>query len=155
MKKTIITLMVLICGIAAFAAGTSEEAMRFIRSFVDASNNYSPSLLSMYSDNAKIIRQVVKPDGSTANAYFAMRDYKKQMKISAGLAKMRNYKNYYSDYKVTKTSDGYKIDAMRKPSLSNYKLKAYFVVEKQPSGKWLIVEEMMQTKEQVFLKYAR
>ena len=36
-----------------------------------------------------------------------------------------------------------------------YKLKSYMIVQKQPDGKWLIVEEMMQTKVQSFLKYAR
>ena len=25
----------------------------------------------------------------------------------------------------------------------------------QPNGKWVIVEEMMQTKQQIFLKYAK
>ena len=38
--------------------------------------------------------------------------------------------------------------------LETYKLKTYMIVKKQPSGKWLIVEEMMQTKQQIFLKYA-
>ena len=28
------------------------------------------------------------------------------------------------------------------------------IVKKQPSGKWLITEELMQTKEQLFLRYA-
>jgi hypothetical protein len=34
------------------------------------------------------------------------------------------------------------------------KLKTYMIVKKQPSGKWLITEEMMQTKVQTFLRYA-
>lgn len=154
MKKFLLTLIVLIFGLSAFA-GEKEDALNFFNNFVKASNSYSSSLPEMYSSNAKIIRQVVKPDGSTANAYFKMKDYKNQMKLSAKLAKMRNYKNYYSDISVVKVQNGYKISAMRKPSLSDYKLKTYTVVQKQPDGNWLIVEEMMQTKEQVFLKYAK
>ena len=34
------------------------------------------------------------------------------------------------------------------------KLKTYMIVKKQPNGKWLIVEEMMQTKVQTLLRYA-
>lgn len=154
MKKLFLTLFILIFGLSAFAGG-NEEALKFFNNFVNASNTYNPELLNMYSDNAKIIRQIIKPDGSTANAYFSIDDYKKQMRISSKIAKMKHYKNEYSNIRVTKVSNGYKIDSMRKPSLSDYKLKSSMVVQKQPNGKWLIVEELMQTKEQIFLKYVK
>ena len=154
MKKILITILFLMLGLGAFA-GEQEDALKFFNSFVSASNNYSPTLLNMYSDDARIIRQIVKPDGKTANAYFSASDYKNQMKVSSKLAKIRNYKNYYSDIEVNKVANGYRINSMRKPSLSNYKLKSSMVVQKQPSGKWLIVEEIMQTKEQILLKYAK
>ena len=35
-----------------------------------------------------------------------------------------------------------------------YWLKTYQIWQKQPNGQWKIVEEMMQTKEQIFLRYA-
>lgn len=154
MKKILLTLFILFMGLTAFA-GDQQEALNFFSSFVSASNNYSPNLLNMYSDDAKIIRQIVKPNGQLVNAYFSIEDYRKQMKLSAKLAKVRNYKNYYSNINVTKYGNGYKINSLRKPSASDYKLKAQMVVEKQPNGKWLITEELMQTKEQIFLKYAK
>lgn len=154
MKKLLLLLFVFMFGLGVFA-GEQEDAMRFFNGFVSSSNSYSPGLLNMYSDNAKIIRQIIKPDGKLANAYFSMDDYKKQMKISAKLAKLKKYKNDYSNVKITKVSNGYRIDSMRKPSLSDYKLKSSMVVQKQPDGKWLIVEELMQTKEQIFLKYVK
>lgn len=154
MKKILLTLFILFLGLGVFAAD-KDEALNFFNNFVSSSNNYSPALLNMYSDDAKIIRQVVKPDGKLVNAYFSIDDYKKQMKISAKIAKIKNYKNFYSDINVTKVSNGYKIEAKRKPSGETYKLKAAMVVQKQPNGKWLIIEELMQTKEQIFLKYAK
>ena len=154
MKKFLLTFICLLIGLGVFA-GEQQDALNFFNSFVSASNSYSASLLKMYSDDAKIIRQVVKPNGQLVNAYFSIDAYRKQLKISSQLAKMRNYKNYYSDIKITKVSNGYRIDAMRKPSASDYKLKSYVVVQKQQNGKWLIVEELMQTKEQIFLKYAK
>lgn len=153
MKRIFLTFFILMFGLGAFA-GEKDDALAFFNNFVSASNSYSPSILNMYSDNAKIIRQVVKPNGQTVNVYFSMDDYRKQMKISEKLAKLRKYKNYYSDINVTKVSNGYRIDALRKPSASDYKLKTSTVVQKQ-NGKWIIVEELMQTKEQIFLKYAK
>lgn len=154
MKKLLLLLIIIIGGLGVFAS-EKQDALSFFNSYVQASNNYSPTLLSMYSDNAKIIRQVVKPDGTLVNVPFSMHDYKKQLRLSSKIAKIKNYKNYYSNISVTKVANGYKIDALRKPSLSDYRLKASVVVQQQSGGNWLIVEELMQTKEQIFLKYAK
>lgn len=154
MKKLLLILVILISGLAVFAS-EKQDALNFFNSYVQASNNYSPTLLNMYSNNAKITRQVVKPDGTLVNVPFSVTDYKKQLRLSSKIAKIKGYKNYYSNISVTKVTNGYKIDALRKPSLSDYKLKASMVVQQQADGNWLIVEELMQTKEQIFLKYAR
>ena len=152
MKKILMVLVMIFVGLTAIAG--ESDALKFFNSYVDASNSYSSSIMGMYSDNAKIIRQVVKPNGQLVNVPFSIDDYRSQLKLSGKIAKLRKYKNYYSNIDVTKVSNGYRIDAMRKPSLSDYKLKASMVVQQQPNGKWLIVEELMQTKEQIFLKYA-
>lgn len=154
MKNFLLTILVLMIGLCAFA-GEQEDALKFFNNFVNASNNYSPELLNMYSNNARIIRQIIKPNGQTVNIYFSASDYKKQMKLNAKIAQLRNYKNYYSNLNIDKVSNGYKISALRRPSPSDYKLKAYTIVQKQANGSWLIVEEMMQTKEQILLKYAK
>lgn len=154
MKKILLTLISLIIGLSAFA-GEREDALGFFNSYMQASNNYSASLLNMYSDNAKIIRQVVKPDGTLKNVNFSIDDYRSQMKLSAKLAKLKKYKNIYSNISVTKAPNGYKIDMLRQPTGESYKLKSSMIVQKQPNGKWLIVEEMMQTKVQALLKYAK
>jgi hypothetical protein len=110
----------------------------------------------MYAPNAKIIRQVIKPDGSTQNVYTNTDTYIKQMKIGQAGAKLRQYKNNYTNITVTPMSDTkFKISSIRHPSCDNDSLKTYAVVQKQPNGKWLIVEELMQTRQQIFLKYAK
>jgi hypothetical protein len=153
MKKILLTLAFLIFGLTAFATET-EEALNFFNNFVQASNNYSSSLLNMYSDNAKIIRQVVKSDGSTVNVPFSINDYRRQLRLSSKIAKLRNYKNNYSNITIVKVPNGYKINSVRTPSLSKDKLKASIIV-RQVNEKWLIIEELMQTREQIFLKYAK
>lgn len=154
MKKVLLIFTVFILGLGAFA-DEKQEALNFFNNYVQASNNYSSSLLNMYSNDATIIRQVIKPNGELVNAYFSMDDYKHQLKLSAAIAKIRRYKNDYSNINIAKATNGYIINAMRKPSLSDYKLKTSMVIQKQPNGKWLIVKELMQTKEQAFLKYAK
>lgn len=154
MLKTLLLLTLVLSGLGALA-DDQQEALKFFNSFVSAANSYSNEVPHMYSDNAKIIRQVVKPNGQTVDVKFSINDYRRQMKLSSKVAKLKHYKNYYSNINITKVPEGYKIDSFRKPSLSDYKLKSSMVVQKQPDGTWLIVKELMQTKEQVFLKYAK
>jgi len=156
MKKFLSILMltgVILLGGTQVFAGDLEDARAFFDSYVNAANTYSPTIESMYSPKAKITRQVVKPDGTLVNVDTDTATYMKQLKLGQAGAKLRKYKNTYSDIKVEKSGNGYKVSSLRQPSGETYKLKTYMVVTKQPDGKWLITEEMMQTKVQTFLKY--
>lgn len=154
--KKLLTILILVLALVAPKVFASDEAevMQAFNTYVNAANNYSPSILGMYSPNARIIRQVVRPDGTTANATTNMKVYAQQMKISQTVAKVNRYTNKYRNPHVIKVSKGYKLVALRQPMKDSYWLKMYQIWQKQPNGKWLIVEEMMQTKEQIFLKYA-
>jgi hypothetical protein len=152
MKKTLLILLALIA-LPVFA-DDKQEALDFFNSYVTAANSYSSTVANMYSPTAKIIRQIIKPDGTTANATTDTSTYIKQMKLGQAGAKLRNYKNTYTNIEVTPYQDGYKVSSLRQPSGETYKLKTYMVMKKQPDGKWLIVEEMMQTKVQTLLRYA-
>ena len=142
MKKLLSILMVftvvMMTGLQALA-DSAQEALHFFNSYVTAANSYSSTVATMYSPNAKIIRQVIKPNGQLVNVNTNTATYIKQMKIGQAGARMRSYKNTYTNVKVV--------------SLGN-KLKTYMIVKKI-NGKWQITEELMQTKEQIFLKYAK
>ena len=155
MKKIFLTIISL-CFISLSAiADDKADALKFFNDYVEAANTYSPVVTTLYSPSAKIIRQVVKPDGTTVDVYTDTATYIKQMKLSQAVAKARKYKNFYSNITVTPVSNGYKVSSLRQPTGETYKLKTYMILQKQPNGKWLIVEELMQTKEQIFLKYAK
>ena len=154
MKKLIISLLTLMIIPIYAQADDKQEALDFFNSYVEGANNYSPAITEMYSPSAKIIRQVVKPDGSTVDVETNTATYIKQMKIGQAGAKLRKYKNSYSNIVATPVDGGYKVSSLRQPSGETYKLKTYMIVKKQPNGKWLITEELMQTKEQIFLRYA-
>jgi ketosteroid isomerase-like protein len=135
-------------------ADENTEAIKFFKKYINAANNYDSSVLNMYSPDAKIIRQVIKPDGELVDVETDTETYLRQLKIGQKTAKFRRYKNNYSNITSQKVSNGYKISALRQPSGERYKLRSYTIVQKQPNGEWKIVEELMQTKVQLFLKYA-
>lgn len=156
MKKIILSVFTLcLISLSAFA-DDKQDALNFFNSYVKGANTYSPAIADMYSPNAKIIRQVIKPDGTTQDVNTNTSTYITQMKLGQAGAKLRHYTNTYSNVVVTPIGGGkYKVSSLRQPSGESYKLKTYMIVQKQPNGKWLIVEEMMQTKVQTFLKYAK
>lgn len=135
-------------------AENSAEALKFFRNYVNAANSYSNTLVDMYSPDAKIIRQVIKPDGEPVDIETDTATYIKQLRLGQKTAKLRRYKNTYSNIKTEKVPNGYKISALRQPSGEKYKLKSYMIITKQSDGEWKITEELMQTKVQLFLKYA-
>ncbi len=150
-----VSILILCVFNSAVLADDNQEALKFFKEYVTAANNYDPEVVNMYSPNAKIIRQVVKPDGSLVDVETDADTYIKQLKIGQTTAKIRRYKNSYTDVTLQKVDKGYKISSLRQPTGETYKLKSYMIVQKQPDGKWLIVEELMQTKVQTFLKYAK
>lgn len=155
MKKIFISLSLLfMTTLCPALADDKQDALNFFNDYVKAANTYNPILPSLYSPDAKIIRQVIKPDGTTADACTNTETYIKQMKLGQAGAKLRHYTNSYTEIHAERVVNGYKISSLRQPSGENYKLKTYMIVTKQPDGKWLITEEMMQTKVQTFLKYA-
>ena len=150
-KNLVVSLIAMVVvGGVVLASSTSAEALNFFHSYVNAANTYSPSITTMYAPDAKIIRVVLKKDGTKVTRVTNTQRYISEMKKSQAIAKMRRYKNYYSNVSVVKTgADTYKVSSLRQPSGETYKLKAYMVVKKQPNGKWLITEEMMETKVQI------
>ena len=156
MKKLFLSIITVLMISLSAMADDKQDALTFFNNYVSSANSYSPTITTLYSPSAKIIRQVVKPDGSLVNVNTDTATYIKQMKLSQGIAKMRNYKNNYSNVVVTPAANGtFKISSLRQPAGETYKLKTYMIVKKQANGKWQIIEEMMQTKQQIFLKYAK
>lgn len=155
MKKILLAIMAVLIGTISSYASTADDAKAFFNEYVRAANNYSNSIERMYSPNALITRQVIKPNGELVNVNTDTATYLNQLRISQNLAKVKKYKNFYSNITVNKVDKGYKINAIRQPSGDNDRLKMYQIVQLQPNGKWLIVEELMQTRQQIFLKYAK
>ena len=156
MKKILLSVISLLLISLSVFADDKQEALQTFNNYVNAANSYNTAVFDYYSPTAKIIRQVIKPDGGLVDVLTNTSTYITQMKIGQTGAKVRQYKNNYTNVVATPISKGkVKISSVRHPSVDNDSLKAYMIFQKQPNGKWIIVEEMMQTRQQIFLKYAK
>ena len=154
MTKILTLITALLIGSGAFAM-SADDALSFFTKYVNDANAQSPKIVDYYEPNAKIIRVVVLPDGKTESVTTDMKEYTRQLKIGANLAKLNKYKNFYTDRKVTKVGNDYKITCQRQPSTSDYKLPAHFVIGTDANGNMKIKEEMMYTKQTAILRKAK
>jgi len=153
MKKIIIILALLLSTYnVVFAQSTPKDALAFYKDYINAANTYSPTVITYFSPSARIIRQVLKKDGTIVTRETNTARYISEMKKGQVIARLRKYKNYYTNLQVKQVgNDTYKITSYRQPSGESYKLKNYVVVKKQPNGRWYIIEEMMQSKVQLLI----
>lgn len=150
--KLVTTILTLIFTLSGASAKSTGEAVAFFKKYTEFANTYNSELLKMYSPEAKIIREVVKPTGETVDITVPPSKYFKELKIGQKTAKLRKYKNKYRNIKATETPKGIMISAERQPANETYWLKMYQIVQNTNSG-LKITEEMMQTKVQAFLKH--
>lgn len=149
--KIIVAMLGIFAGGLAVYSETPQEAVKFFGQYADFANTYNDKLLDMYSPDAKIIREVVKPSGETVQVILPTQKYLKELKFGQKTAKLRKYKNKYRNVAANKLPDGVKITAERQPSKETYWLKMYQIVQNTDDG-LKITEEMMQTKVQAFLR---
>lgn len=151
-RKLILTTICLALFSSVSQAKTPKEAMEFFNQYTNYANSYDASLLNMYSPNAKIIREVVKPTGETEDVIVPPKRFFKELKLGQKTAKLKKYKNKYRNVIAREIPNGIKISAERQPSNETYWLKMYQIVQDTDNG-MKITEEMMQTKVQTFLKH--
>ncbi len=133
-------------------AQTPQDGIAFFNQYQNFANSYNDKILDMYSPNAKIIREVIKPSGEAEQVIVPAERYFKELKIGQKTAKLRKYRNSYKNVIAQKVQNGIKISAERQPSRESYWLKMYQIYTPTDSG-LKITEEMMQTKVQSFLRH--
>ncbi len=150
--KFVVPIIGIILTFSDVYAQTPQEGMEFFNQYQNFANSYSDKILDMYSPNAKIIREVIKPSGEAEQVVVPAERYFKELKIGQKTAKLRKYKNSYKNIIAQKVPNGIKVSAERQPSKESYWLKMYQIYTPTDSG-LKITEEMMQTKVQSFLRH--
>ncbi len=149
--KIILPIIGMILTFSDVYAYTTKDGMNFFYQYQNYANSYDEKLLDLYSPDANIIREVVKPTGETVSVKVPAKRFFKELKIGQKTAKIRKYKNRYKNIIVQEVPNGIKISAERQPIQETYWLKMYQIVTPTSDGP-KITEEMMQTKVQTFLK---
>ena len=133
-------------------AQTPQDGIAFFNQYQNFANSYNDKILDMYSPNAKIIREVIKPSGEAEQVIVPAERYFKELKIGQKTAKLRKYRNLYKNVIAQKVQNGIKVSAERQSGRESYWLKMYQIYTPTDSG-LKITEEMMQTKVQSFLRH--
>ena len=133
-------------------AQTPQDGIAFFNQYQNFANSYNDKILDIYSSNANIIREVIKPSGEAEQVIVPAERYFKELKIGQKTAKLRKYRNSYKNVIAQKVRNGIKVSAERQPSRESYWLKMYQIYTPTDSG-LKITEEMMQTKVQSFLRH--
>ena len=151
-KKLLLTFVcIFLLGTISYAK-TPKDGIAFFDKYIQYANSYNAELLDLYSPNAKIIREVLKPSGEIEEVIVPPKRFFKELKLGQKTAKLRKYKNKYRNVVASQIPNGIKISAERQPTDETYWLKMYQILEDTDSG-FKISEEMMQTKVQTFLKH--
>lgn len=158
MKKILSTLSVFIISAcmlfgAAVKAATPDEVLTFFNQYINAANTYSDTIVNYYAPDAKIIREGINSQGKKVSVVVGTKQYFNQMRIGANLAKVNKYKNTYTQRKITKVGNDYKITCIRTASTGKDTFPSYFVIGPDANGKLKIKEEMTTTKQQSILKH--
>lgn len=154
MYKIILPIIGILLTFGDVYASSTKDGIDFFEKYQAYANNYDAKLLDMYSEDAKIIREVIKPTGETSRIEVPIKRYFKELKIGQKTAKLKRYKNKYKNIVASELPNGIKISAERQPSKETYWLKMYQVIEPTEDG-FKIKEEMMQTKVQALLRYKK
>ena len=95
MKKLLcVFLLIIFIGGICFASEI-QDVQCFFNRYVEAANSYNTNYFDFYSNDAKIIRVVEKPDGTFESVNVPLERYKSEAKKSTALMKLRKYKNRY------------------------------------------------------------
>ena len=117
MRKILLSLLAFMFISLSVFADDKQDALKAFNSYVNMANTYNTEMFNFYSPKAKIIRQVIKPDGGLVDVLTDTSTYITQMKIGQVGAKARKYKNNYTNVVATPISAGkVKISSVRHPS---------------------------------------
>ena len=150
MKKLFFTaLTALMLSFSAFADDKADVLATFDK-YVNDANSYSTNIPNYYTKDARIIRVVNKKQGGQKAVLIPFDRYLKEMEQHSKLAKVTGYKNRYTERKVEKIENDYKVSSIRIPRNDKTGLPSHFIFTKV-GNQWKIKEESMTTNVQTFL----
>ncbi len=150
MRITICSFMLLIMALSGASADDSKvqaEVKLFFDQYVELSDAFDPKIADLYSDSAMIRAYRRYPNGLNKEMELSGVQWKSLIGKVMPLAKARGDRNTFTGITISIDGIRAKIKADRYSILKCYTDKGYYmIVEQQSEGKYLIVEEYMETQ---------
>lgn len=124
-----------------------DAAKRFFAQYVALENAHDPGVADLYADAAFIKTRRSMPMGDPQDVTFPAPKYKALLRQNMPMAQARGDRNTYSDVTYTPEGNFVRIDALRISEPKKNAAPISFLVGPSPGGKWLIYEELSESKQ--------
>lgn len=132
---------------AVTPGGSGEDRAKAIfREYVALEHAFDPRVADLYSDAALIENKRTYPNGEVKVLRIPPEKYKALIRGSMTLAKEKGDRSTYSDVKYAKEGDRVRITAVRYSELKKYSSPISLLVGPDADGKWLIFEELSESR---------
>jgi hypothetical protein len=125
---------------------STDAAKRLFEQYVALGHAYDPSVADLYADDALIKNKRTYPTGEVRDMTMPAANYKTLIRQAMPLAKTRGDRSTYADVRYTSEGERVRISAARFSELKNYTSPITLLVGPSPNGKWLIYEELSESR---------
>lgn len=145
-------LAVALCGSEPGVAQPGQDVLATIKAkelfaaYDRLEHEFDPAIADLYADDAVIRNKRVYPTGEVREMTIPASKYKELLRTATPLAKARGDVSTYSNVTYTPEADGVRIKADRYSELKKYHSPLSLLVKPSASGKWLIYEELSESR---------
>ena len=130
----------------AWGQSATDAAKQLFDQYVALGHAYDPGVADLYADDALIRNKRTYPTGEVREMTVPAAKYKTLIRQVMPLARARGDRSTYSDVSYTAEGGRVRIKASRFSELKNYTSPLSVLVGPSPGGKWLIYEELSESR---------
>ena len=147
MKRLVGTMFcIVLLWAASSAAAPLDDAQALFEQYVQLEHAFAPAAADLYADDALIKNKRTYPTGQVRELTMPASRYKTLIRQAMPLAKRRGDTNTYSDISYSKEGAMVRIRAIRFSNLKNYASPLSLLVSPDDKGRWLIREELSESR---------
>ena len=144
------TFVLVLAGVmlAALASTQASEdaARQLFEQYVALGHAYDPALAELYADDASIKNTRTYPTGEVRELTIPAPKYKALIRQALPVARARGDRSTFSDVSYAAEGSRVRIRASRFSELKKYRSPITLLVGPSPTGKWLIYEEVSESR---------
>ena len=128
------------------ASASNEAARQLFEQYVTLGHAYDSSVADLYADDAVIRNKRTYPTGQVRELTMPAESYKALIRQAMPLAKTRGDRSTFSNVKYAAEGSRVRITASRFSELKQYTSPLSLLVGPAANGKWLIYEEISESR---------